>query len=145
MPEPALGWDARSVKLRLLIVDDNERFLAVARAGLARDGVEVVGTATTIAQAMDEAGSLRPDVVLVDVALGDESGFDLTRRLVARYPELRGRVVLISTRREEDLADLIAASPAVGFVWKARRPTWASRSARSPVGWRSAPSPSRPR
>ena len=119
MPEPAPAWDARSVKLRLLIVDDNERFLAVARAGLERDGVEVVGTATTIAQAMDKAGSLRPDVVLVDVALGAESGFDLTRQLVNRYPELRARVVLISTRREEDLADLIAASPAVGFVWKA--------------------------
>jgi DNA-binding NarL/FixJ family response regulator len=135
MPEPAPTWDAHCVKLRLLIVDDNERFLAVARAGLERDGVEVIGTATTIAQAMDKAGSLRPDVVLVDVALGAESGFDLTRRLVGHYPELRARVVLISTRREEDLADLIAASPAVGFVWKAHLSARALRelvSARNP-------------
>ncbi|GAA0927159.1 response regulator transcription factor [Virgisporangium ochraceum] len=105
--------------LRLLLVDDNERFLAVARTSLERDGIEVIGTASTVAQAIDRAGTLRPDVVLVDVALGSESGFDLTRQLVDRYPDLRTGVVLISTRREEDLADLIASSPAVGFVWKA--------------------------
>jgi DNA-binding NarL/FixJ family response regulator len=107
------------VTLRLLLVDDNERFLAVARTSLERDGIEVIGTASTVAQAIDRAGTLRPDVVLVDVALGSESGFDLTRQLVDRYPDLRTGVVLISTRREEDLADLIASSPAVGFVWKA--------------------------
>ena len=104
---------------RCLIVDDNERFLAVARTSLERDGLEVVGTATTMAAALEKAGTLRPDVVLVDIALGAESGFDLTRRLVERYPDLRARVVLISTQREEDFADLIAASPAAGFVWKA--------------------------
>ncbi|WP_239151449.1 response regulator [Virgisporangium aurantiacum] len=104
---------------RCLIVDDNERFLAVARASLERDGLQVVGTATTVAEALDKAGTLRPDVVLVDVALGAESGFDLARQLVDRYPGLRAGVVLISTRREDDLAELIAASPAVGFVWKA--------------------------
>jgi DNA-binding NarL/FixJ family response regulator len=107
------------VTLRLLLVDDNERFLAVARTSLERDGIEVIGTASTVAQAIDRAGTLRPDAVLVDVALGSESGFDLTRQLVDRYPDLRTGVVLISTRREEDLADLIASSPAVGFVWKA--------------------------
>jgi DNA-binding NarL/FixJ family response regulator len=119
MPEPPAGCDARHVDLRLLIVDDNERFLAVATASLDRDGLAVVGTATTIAEALEKAGVLRPDVVLVDVALGAESGFALTRQLVERYPELRARVVLISTRREEDLADLIASCPAAGFVWKA--------------------------
>jgi DNA-binding NarL/FixJ family response regulator len=104
---------------RCLIVDDNERFLAVARTSLERDGLEVVGVATTMAEALEKAGTLRPDVVLVDIALGTESGFDLTRQLVDRYPDLRARVVLISTRREEDYADLIATSPAAGFVWKA--------------------------
>lgn len=114
--------------LRLLLVDDNERFLAVARTSLERDGIEVIGTASTVAQAMDRAGTLRPDVVLVDVALGSESGFDLTRQLVDRYPDLRTGVVLISTRREEDLADLIASSPAVGFVWKAHLSAGAVRA-----------------
>ncbi len=102
---------------RCLIVDDNERFLAVARASLERDGLEVVDTATTVADALDKTDRLRPDVVLVDIALGAESGFDLTRRLVERHPDLRARVVLISTRREDDYADLFALSPAGGVVW----------------------------
>ncbi|GAA0911713.1 response regulator [Virgisporangium aurantiacum] len=119
MPGPAVTCNALDVAQRCLIVDDNERFLAVARASLERDGLQVVGTATTVAEALDKAGTLRPDVVLVDVALGAESGFDLARQLVDRYPGLRAGVVLISTRREDDLAELIAASPAVGFVWKA--------------------------
>ncbi len=112
--------DACGVVQTCLIVDDNERFLAVARSSLERDGLEVVGTATTIAEALDKVEELHPDVVLVDIALGAESGFDLTRKLVERHPDLRAHVVLISTRREEDLADLIATSPAAGFVWKAR-------------------------
>jgi DNA-binding NarL/FixJ family response regulator len=114
------GCHAQRVVQRCLIVDDNERFLAVARAGLERDGLEVVGTATTTATALEKAGALRPDVVLVDIALGAESGFELARQLVDRYPDLRDRIVLISTRREEDYAELITDSPAAGFVWKAQ-------------------------
>lgn len=106
--------------LRCLIVDDNERFLEVAHSSLEREGIEVVGTAATIAEALVRAQELRPNVALVDIALGGESGFELTRRLVDNYPDLRARVVLISTRGEEDYGDLITASPAVGFLPKSR-------------------------
>lgn len=103
---------------RCLIVDDNERFLEIARLSLERQGLAVVGTATTSAGALSETAARNPDVVLVDVALGRESGFELTRRLVEDFPELRARIVLISTRGEEDFADLVAASPAAGFLPK---------------------------
>lgn len=103
---------------RCLIVDDNERFLAVARDHLSSEGLDVVGTATSQAEALREADALRPDVVLVDISLGGESGFEVTRRLVEGVPKFEGRVVLISTRDEDDYADLIAASPAVGFIPK---------------------------
>ena len=112
--------DAAGVSLRCLIVDDNERFLEIASTSLARDGLEVVGTATTTEEALRETERLRPDVVLVDISLGLESGFDLARKLVDRFPALQGSVVLISTRSEQDYADLIAASPAAGFLPKAR-------------------------
>jgi DNA-binding NarL/FixJ family response regulator len=62
------------------------------------------------------AAALRPDAVLVDVALGDESGFELARRLVA--DDGGTAVILISTRSEAELADAICLSPAVGFVAK---------------------------
>ena len=85
---------------------------------LARDGMNVLGTATTQREALERVGEVQPDVVLVDVHLGSESGFDLTRRLVEDFPDLRSHVVLISTLDQEDLADLIAASPAAGFLPK---------------------------
>jgi DNA-binding NarL/FixJ family response regulator len=103
-----------------MIVDDNQRFLDAVRADLERDGVEVVGTATTSAVALGDTEMLHPDAVLVDIALGPESGFALTRQLVDAFPALRSAVVLISARDEEDFADLIAASPAVGFIPKAK-------------------------
>jgi two-component system nitrate/nitrite response regulator NarL len=108
----------RRVPLRCLIVDDNEQFLRAAGPGLGRNGLVVVGTATTSAAALDEVAKLRPDVVLVDVGLGEESGFDLTLRLVDAFPYLASRVVLISTRAEDDYGDLVETSPAVGFISK---------------------------
>ena len=106
--------------LRLLIVDDHQGFLDAASADLEREGIDVVGTATSSASALGDAEMLRPDAVLVDIFLGDESGFALARQLVDAFPELCSRVVLISARAEEDFADLLDASPAAGFIPKSR-------------------------
>jgi CheY-like chemotaxis protein len=103
-----------------MIVDDSERFIAVARHLLERDGLDVVATATSQHEALEKAKELRPEVVLVDIYLGDESGFEVTRRLVEHVTDPRPNVVLISTHDPEDFADLIAVSPAVGFVPKAQ-------------------------
>jgi DNA-binding NarL/FixJ family response regulator len=105
---------------RCLIVDDNEFFLEIAAASLAGDGLDVVGTATTSAEALRQVAEQRPDVVLVDVNLGEESGFELAQTLVARFPPLASGVVLISTRPEADFGGLVEASPAAGFVPKAQ-------------------------
>jgi DNA-binding NarL/FixJ family response regulator len=102
--------------LRCLIVDDNRRFLDAARGLLEREGVAVVGVASTSAEALDQVQQRRPDVTLVDIDLGKESGFELVRRLADLAPL---RMILISTHAEQDYADLIAASPAIGFVPKA--------------------------
>jgi DNA-binding NarL/FixJ family response regulator len=104
--------------MRYLIVDDNESFLEAARALLEREGVDVAGVAMTTAEALAENQRLHPDVVLVDISLGPESGFELARRLVADDLAQEATVVLISTRAEEDVADLVADSPAAGFVAK---------------------------
>jgi DNA-binding NarL/FixJ family response regulator len=106
------------MQLRVLIVDDNEAFLEAARALLQREGLSVVGVASTSAQALRAAEQLQPNVMLVDITLGDESGFELTRRLVARDGAGGPAVVLISTHAQEDFADLIAESHAIGFVAK---------------------------
>jgi two-component system nitrate/nitrite response regulator NarL len=102
------------VALRCLIVDDNSAFLDAARVLLEREGVEVVGVATTSADALGRVNEVAPDVVLVDIVLGNESGFDLARRLDSAGP----KVVLISTHSEADMQDLIAESTAIGFLPK---------------------------
>ena len=72
--------------LRYLLVDDNRYFLGAARDLLEREGIEVVGVASTSAETLRLVGQLRPDVVLVDIDLGDECGFDLASRLAAWTP-----------------------------------------------------------
>ena len=59
--------------------------------------------------------------ILVDIFLGEESGFELARHLAedGRGQGDAATVILISTHAEADLADLIAASPAAGFLPKA--------------------------
>jgi len=80
--------------------------------------VQVVGVASNSAAALSQARALRPDVILADIGLGDESGFDLAR-LLARDGEFgNAEVILISARAESDYAELIAESPAAGFLAK---------------------------
>jgi CheY-like chemotaxis protein len=103
--------------MRYLIVDDNGDFLEAAQALLEREGLAIAGVASTSADALRKAEMLRPDVVLVDVSLGDESGIELARRFVDD-PAHEAKVILISTRSEAELAEAIALSPAAGFVSK---------------------------
>jgi DNA-binding NarL/FixJ family response regulator len=78
----------------------------------------VVGVASSISDALSRVVFLRPDVTLVDIELGEESGFELARRLMEVADGEPARVVLISTYAEHDLLELIEASPAVGFLSK---------------------------
>jgi DNA-binding NarL/FixJ family response regulator len=108
----------KPVKLRCLIVDDSSSFLEAAQAMLEREGLSVVGVASTGSEALARAEESRPDVVLVDISLGKESGFEVARRLVANTEDGGSKVILISTHSEADFADLIATSPAIGFLPK---------------------------
>ena len=104
--------------LRCVIVDDNPDFLQAARAMLERDGLEVVGVASTGAEALRGAAVLHRDVTLVDVDLGEDSGFDVLRSLVEDAGLDPGQLILISAHADADIADLIEESPAIGFVGK---------------------------
>jgi DNA-binding NarL/FixJ family response regulator len=104
--------------LRCLIVDDSAQFLAAARRWLEGQGITVVGVASTLAEALHQTAELHPDVVLVDIDLGGESGFEVTKHLQERFDRDSFQVILISAHAEEDYAELIAASPAVGFLSK---------------------------
>jgi DNA-binding NarL/FixJ family response regulator len=130
--------DSVRMAFGVLIVDDNRLFLEAARALLEREGLRVVGVAATSAEALREAEELRPQVILVDITLGDESGFDLARRLAGPGPGRGPAVILISTHSGADFADLVAESPAAGFVPK---PELSADAIRRIVDGRARPGP----
>ena len=101
-----------------MFVDDDPVFLRAARVLLEQQGIDVVAVALTGAEARRYSQELRPDVVLVDVALHGENGFDLARRLTAGGGDGDPKVILISNYSADDFRDLIADSPALSFLSK---------------------------
>jgi len=115
--------------IRVAIVDDHPVF-ALGMAGLlsSLDGIEVVGTASSAEQAATLADA-KVDVVLMDLHLGDDSGIDVTRSLVAAHPDIK---VLVITMREDD--DAVIASVragARGYLLKAAAPEEVERAIRA--------------
>jgi DNA-binding NarL/FixJ family response regulator len=107
------------VSISVLIVDDNEPWMAAAAALLEREGVSVAGIASSSETALRDARALRPDVVLVDIFLGAENGLELAHQL-HRDEDCASEVILISSHGEDDFAELISASPARGFLAKSQ-------------------------
>lgn len=109
-------WDALNMSRRCLIVDDNPGYLGEARDLLQRQGMTVVGIASNSVEALAIAASDRPEVALVDVDLGAESGLDVARALATSDEPVL--VILISAYSEKDLRELLDDSPALGFLPK---------------------------
>ena len=104
--------------LRTLIIDDNAAFLAAARAVLDGSEFTVVGEAANTPEAVRMLEELDLDVILLDIDLGEDSGFAVAGRLAERVASVGAKLVLISSHPEEQFADLIAESPALGFLSK---------------------------
>ena len=104
--------------MRCLIVDDQASFCEAARELLEGQGLTVVGCATSSAEALRIVRELRPEVALVDIGLGPDSGFDLACRLAADVDGNSPRVILVSTHDAREFVKLIESSPAVGFLAK---------------------------
>ena len=103
--------------LRVVLVDDHE----VVREGLralldADEGIEVVGEAGTVADAVRRVGYESPEVVVLDVRLPDGSGIEACREIRARWPEVRV-LMLTSFADDEALFSSIMAG-ASGYVLK---------------------------
>lgn len=74
---------------RIFIVDDHAIMRNALQSALEREpDLTVCGTATTAAEALQQAAGTGPDLVLIDVSLPDMSGIEVARRLRARYPGL---------------------------------------------------------
>jgi CheY-like chemotaxis protein len=109
-----------TVSLRCLIVDDSPRFGEEARDLLEHEGVAVVGVAASGDEAVRLAEALRPNLALVDISLGAESGFEVARRLVDGSNDDPPAIIFVSTYNEREFRSRVAASPAIGFVAKTK-------------------------
>ena len=108
---------AAGCDVRCLIVDDSADFRDAASAMLERAGISVV-KASNSAEALKYYEDFHPDVALVDIDLGGEDGFALAEQLDRVSSPSALAVILVSTYAESDLAEMIDASPAVGFLQK---------------------------
>ncbi len=96
-----------TMRTRVLVVDDHRTFadlLALALAG--QQDLECVGTATTAATALALAGRLDPDVVVMDVRLGEDDGLAVTAELTARSADVR--VVVLTAHATQSLLERAA-------------------------------------
>ena len=103
--------------VRVLIVDDQEPFRAVAREVVEAAGdFEVVGEASSGEESVDQARSLQPDLVLMDVNLPGIDGPEATKRILAAAAGTK--VLLLSTYEEDELSDRAKECGASGYVPK---------------------------
>jgi DNA-binding NarL/FixJ family response regulator len=102
------------VAVTVLIVDDHPAFRASARTLLELDGFDVVGEAWDASSGLELARALDPDLVLLDVALPDMSGFDVAETLARASV----KVILTSSRQQSDLGRRVRQSGALGFIPK---------------------------
>jgi len=101
-----------------LVVDDSPTFCASVRGMLETGGLAVVATASTLAEAVDATTTHDPDLVLVDIDLGGESGFDVVEVLHGLRPRHAPAILLVSTHDQDDFAEMVEASSAIGFLQK---------------------------
>ena len=104
-------------KLRILLVDDH----TIVRLGLKtligdQPGLEVVGEASTAAEAVRAAERLRPDVVLMDIRMPGEGGIEATRQITTRFPQ--SKVVMLTSFADDELVVRAIRAGAVGYVLK---------------------------
>jgi CheY-like chemotaxis protein len=100
----------------ILVVDDDAAVRGLIVRILRSRGHDVLGEAGSVAGALEQAETLRPDVVLVDIGLPDGDGFALTRELRARLTQVR--VVLFSSDADRTNEAAAARAGAVGFLPK---------------------------
>ncbi|MGW0035439.1 response regulator [Gordonia sp. NPDC003376] len=104
--------------LTCLIVDDSAAFRSAVRGLLDRAGILVVAAAIDLDTAVDGYRREHPDVVLVDIDLGEHSGFDVVDALRSVDADAGEKIIMVSTHDPDDFADMIAESPARGFIPK---------------------------
>jgi DNA-binding NarL/FixJ family response regulator len=114
-----LGSDTR--RAAVLIVDDHP----IVRHGLARligdePDLSVAGSAASAREAKAALKASRPDIVLLDITLGDDSGLSLLKELRTLHPQIP--ILVLSMHEESHYADRVLRAGAMGYIMKQEPP-----------------------
>ena len=114
--EPARKEQSR--RIRVLLVDDHPLFRAGVRQRLSEHDpdLEVVGEAESSRQAQEMVAQLSPDVVLMDIAMGDENGIEATRAIKAKAPAVA--VIILSLYDDVQYIEAAVEAGAAGYFLK---------------------------
>jgi two-component system, NarL family, response regulator DevR len=111
------GWHNKAVSIRVFLLDDHEVVREGIRGLLESDGeIEVVGEASTAAEALNRIPLAKPDVAILDVRLEDGNGIEVCRDIRSILPELVC-LMLTSFADDEALYSAVMAG-AAGYVLK---------------------------
>jgi two-component system response regulator NreC len=107
--------------IKIICVDDH----AVIRSGLhmildGEEDVRIVGEAETAAEAIELAGKLRPDVILMDIHLPDMNGIEATAKIKEQHPQIS--VVALTINEDEEYFFKMLEAGASGYVPKRAAP-----------------------
>jgi len=104
-------------RIKVLLCDDHTLFREGIKAILKDEAsIEIVGEAADGRQAVAKALQLHPDVILMDIAMPDLSGFDATRRILQSNP--KAKVIILTMYEEEEVINRCLAAGASGYVLK---------------------------
>ena len=107
--------------IRIIIIDDHAVFLAALRMLIeGQPGMKVVGEARNRAEAIEITRSLQPDIIVLDLVMGDENGLDYIKELLAE--SRGGRVIVLTGALDSKLHQLAIQQGAMGLVLKTKGP-----------------------
>lgn len=101
--------------LRVVLVDDDQRFRALAHRLLVADGLEIVAEVECGEGVLDSVTRFRPDVVLLDIGLPGIDGLEVARELRAEGGDL---VVILMSSRDSIYGHRVADGLAAGYLCK---------------------------
>jgi len=106
--------------IRVLLVDDSallrEGIAAVLQARADASGIQIVGTAASVEEAIARARELRPQVVLLDLRLPDGYGFAACRQIVTEHPAIR--VIMLTSTMDDNFVYESISAGAQGYLMK---------------------------
>jgi len=106
-----------NIDMKILLIDDDEDFVHIFEAALAREGFQTVATGTG-EDGLTKATAEKPNLILLDQVLPDIPGNDVLKRLKADNQTKDTPVILLSNFSQEELVKVALDQGAVDYVFK---------------------------